>query len=75
MSAARRVLDPFRPTYVGGATTGEHEANVEPPHRAAPQTPREAMLARRHERLAKHSVQDSRRQTMLERRAKRLHGG
>jgi hypothetical protein len=69
MSAARRVLDPFRPTYLTAASASE----VEPaPGPAVPRTPREAMLARRAARLHANFARSDRRQALLERRAARL---
>jgi hypothetical protein len=69
MSAARRVLDPFRPTYLTAAGASEVEPSAGP---AAPRTPREAMLARRAARLHANSARSDRRQALLERRAARL---
>jgi hypothetical protein len=77
MSAANRVLNPFRPTYVGGGTTETEEVNVEPPQRISsggrqtPQARREAMLERRAARLEALSARNSKREAMLERRAAR----
>jgi hypothetical protein len=71
MSAARRVLDPFRPTYLSAGASTE---TVVPARGAKPaaQSPHEAYLARRAARLAHRSAQDAERQGYLERRAARL---
>jgi hypothetical protein len=76
MSAARRVLDPFRPTYLTAGAS--REGTPIPPaasQASGPVSPREAFLERRAARLAQQSHQSSEREAFLERRAARLARG